>query len=432
MTWKMASKTTREILDRKGKHLIPCVYHFYRNPPVLARGEGPYLFDRDGKKYLDLFSGVSVNHLGHCHPAVTRAIREQAATLCHTTTLYLTEPMLDLAEKMVAIAPVDEGKVFFCASGSEANETAAFLARRRTGHNGFAALENSLHGSTALTLSLTGIAFWKTDLSPVGGVVHAPAAYCYRCPFGKAENTCGLECAGELERVIANAREPVAALFIEIIQANGGIVVPPVKWFNRLKEIIAEQGILLIVDEVQTALGRTGRMFACEHFDLKPDIIAVAKAFGGGLPLGAAIASDDVAAGFSAPRASTFGGNLVAARAGCAVIDTVRGENLIQQAQVKGNLMASGLGELKRRYPVIGDVRGLGLMMGAELVGENRAADPRLTDDILESMKDKGFILGKAGQGRNVLVFMPPLIVAPADIGRALDALDGILQKKAR
>ncbi len=426
----MTFKQTQEILDRKRNLLIPCVYHFYRNPPVLVEGDGCRLYDRDGKEYLDMFSGVSVNHLGHCHPAVKEAIVRQASTLCHTTSIYLTEPMLDLAEKIVAVAPVDRGKVFFCASGSEANETAAFLSWKHTGKKGLAALENSLHGNTALTLSLTGIGFWKNDLDPVETVIHAPAPYCYRCPFGKEEKSCDLECALQLEGVIADAREPVAALYIEIVQANGGIVVPPEKWFERLKQIVARQRVLLVADEVQTALGRTGRMFASEHFDLKPDIVSVAKSFGGGLPLGAVVASDEVAEKFTGPRASTFGGNLVAARAGCAVVDTVLEERLAQKAATKGQFLKSRLLELKRKYPLIGDVRGLGLMMGAELVGQDKSPEPQIADDVLEAMKDDGFIVGKAGQGRNVLVFMPPLIVSTNDIELAMDALDSILEKK--
>ena len=422
----------QETEKRKKKLLIPCVYHFYRDPPVFVRGEGVHLYDDDGKKYLDMFSGVSVNHLGHCHPAATKAIREQACALCHTTTIYLTEPMLDLAEKMVAIAPVKSGKVFFCASGSEANETAVFLARRHTGKNGLAALENSLHGGTALTLSLTGIDFWKKDFTPDKSVIHAPAAYCYRCPFEKEEKNCDLECALALENAITQSRETPAALFIEIIQANGGIVVPPAKWFERLKEIIARHGILLVADEVQTALGRTGRMFACEHFDLEPHVVTVAKSFGGGLPLAAAIATDDVSKSFTNPRASTFGGNLVAAKAGQAVVDTVVKQNLVEKARTNGEFFKSSLLELKGKHPVIGEVRGLGLMIGVELVGENKVPAPKITDDIMEMMKDDGFIVGKSGQGRNVLAFMPPLIVSRGDIERTITALDRTLEKRGR
>lgn len=426
---EIAEQKTASILARKKQVLLPCVYHFYRRPPVIVRGQGLYLYDSDGKAYVDFFSGVSVNHLGHCHPAVTAAICAQAATLCHTTTIYLTEPMLELAERLVAIAPTVGGKVFFCAGGSEANETAAMVAQNYTGRGGYAALENSLHGNSKLTLSLTGVGFWKTDLSPLPSVVHGPAPYCYRCPFGLREESCSLECADALEKTIAAAVVPVGTFFLEIIQANGGIVVPPSRWFARLQEILARHRILLVVDEVQTAFGRTGRMFASEHFALQPDIITVAKSIGGGLPMGAAIISDEVAAPFTHPRASTFGGNPVVAKAGCAVLTTIDKEDLVANAARMGDVLQTGLRSLQERYACIGDVRGLGLMVGCELVLPDGEPAAEMTDTLLEAMKDVGFILGKGGQQRNVLVFMPPLIIDEEGIVRVLQALERVLKK---
>ncbi len=425
----IAEQKTASVLARKKQYLLPCVYHFYQRPPVIVRGQGVYLHGSDGKAYMDFFSGVSVNHLGHCHPAVTAAICAQAATLCHTTTIYLTEPMLELAERLVAIAPVAGGKVFFCAGGSEANETAAMVAQNYTGRGGYASLLNSLHGNSKLTLSLTGVGFWKTDLSPLPAVVHGPAPYCYRCPFGLREESCSLECADALEKTIAAAAVPVGCFFLEIIQANGGIVVPPSRWFARLKEILARHRILLVVDEVQTAFGRTGRMFASEHFALQPDIITVAKSIGGGLPMGAAIISEEVAARFTQPRASTFGGNPVVAKAGCAVLAVIDKEDLVANASRLGDVLQTGLRRLQERHACIGDVRGLGLMVGCELVSADGGPAAKMTDALLEEMKDAGFILGKGGQQRNVLVFMPPLIIDEEGIVRVLQALDGVLQK---
>lgn len=415
------------VLERKKQFLLPCTYHFYKRPPVLVRGQGLYLYDSDDKAYLDFFSGVSVNHLGHCHPAVSAAICEQAGTLCHTTTIYLTEPMLELAQRLVSVAPLGDGKVFFCASGSEANETAALVAQNYSGKSGFAALDNSLHGNSKFTLSLTGVGFWKTDLAPIPAVVHGPAPYCYRCPFDQSEKNCNLACAEALEKTIRAAAVPIGALFVEIIQANGGIVVPPPKWFARVKEILARHQVLLVVDEVQTGFGRTGRMFAAEHFDLQPDIVTVAKSIGGGLPMGAALVSGHVAESFTHPRASTFGGNPVVAKAGCAVLTTIRNENLIANAARMGDVLQAGLRQLQERHAVIGDVRGLGLMVGVELVNADKAPATETADAMIEQMKDAGFILGKAGQGRNVLVLMPPLIIGEAEIARTLDALDHVL-----
>jgi 4-aminobutyrate aminotransferase-like enzyme len=425
---KSDAEETSSVLLRKKQFLLPCVYHFYKQPPVIVRGEGLYLYDSDGKAYLDCFSGVSVNHLGHCHPAVTAAICEQAKTLCHTTTIYLTEPMLELAEQLVSIAPLGDGKVFFCASGSEANETAAMVAQNYTGRGGYAALENSLHGNSKLTLSLTGVGFWKTDLTPISAVVHGPAPYCYRCPFGQSEENCSLECADALEETISSAPVPVGTFFLEIIQANGGIVVPPPKWFARLKEILVRHQLLLVVDEVQTAFGRTGRMFASEHFDLQPDVVTVAKSIGGGLPMGAAIIAAPVAECFTHPRASTFGGNPVVAKAGCAVLNTIKGEDLVANASRMGELLLAGLRQLQDQHVIIGDVRGLGLMVGVELVTASREPAAEETDAILEKMKDAGVILGKGGQSRNVLVFMPPLIIGEEGIVSILNTLADVLK----
>lgn len=416
------------VLSRKKQLLLPCVYHFYKHPPVIVRGEGVYLYDSDDKAYLDCFSGVSVNHLGHCHPAVTDAICKQAKTLCHTTTIYLTEPMLELAEQLVAIAPLDDGKVFFCASGSEANETAAMVTQNYNGRSGYAALENSLHGNSKLTLSLTGVGFWKTDLTPIPAVLHGPAPYCYRCPFDQNEENCSLECSDALEETISSSAIPVGAFFLEIIQANGGIVVPPQKWFVRLKEILARHQLVLVVDEVQTAFGRTGRMFASEHFGLQPDVVTVAKSIGGGLPMGAAIIAGPVAERFTHPRASTFGGNPVVAKAGCAVLNTLENENLVANASRMGDLLMTGLRQLRDKYSIIGDVRGLGLMVGVELVTADRDPAAEEADAILEKMKDAGFIIGKGGQNRNVLVFMPPLIIDEEGINSILNTLADVFK----
>jgi len=424
---KSDEKNILSVLARKKQFLLPCVYHFYKHPPVFTRGQGLYLYDSKGKAYLDFFSGVSVNHLGHCHPAITAAIREQAEILCHTTTIYLTEPMLELAEKLVSIAPLADGKVFFCTSGSEANETAAMVAQNHSGKSGYAALKNSLHGNSKLTLSLTGVDFWKTDLSPIPAVVHGPAPYCYRCPYGLNEKDCSLECADALEKTISSAKIPVGAFFLEIIQANGGIVVPPAKWFVRLKEILARLQLLLVVDEVQTAFGRTGRMFASEHFDLQPDIISVAKSIGGGLPMGAAIISGHVAEHYTHPRASTFGGNPVVAKAGCAVLNTITTDDLVVRASQMGDFLQTGLRRLQDKYSIIGDIRGLGLMIGVELVTADKRPAVNETNAILEKMKDRGYILGKGGQDRNVLVFMPPLIIGEEEITSLLDNLADVL-----
>lgn len=417
------STSTNEALSRKRRYLVPCVGHFYQEPPVFLRGQGMTLVDAEGMEYLDFFSGVSVNHLGHCHPEVTAAIRDQAGALCHTTTIYLTEPMLDLAEALIELAPAPLAKVYFCASGSEANESAAFFARAASGRPGMLAFDHALHGNTKMAQSLTGLPFWKTDPEPVPQVAHAPSPYCYRCPLGKNPESCRAECLNTAEQTLQDADGDIGTVFLEVVHGNGGILVPPAQWTARLKQLIDDYGLLLVVDEVQTAFGRTGKMFASEHFDLKPDLMSLAKALGGGLPMGATLASDAVADAFQKPRASTFGGNLVAARAGLAAVRVIRDEALDRRSAALGDYFMEGLESLQKDWRSIGDVRGLGLMIGAELVDAEGLPDSQTTDRVLERLKDEGFIVGKSGPGRNVLTFLPPLIVKTSDIDALLAAL---------
>lgn len=417
-----------EILRKKREFLIPCVYHFYAAPPQIVRGELQYLFDHSGKRYLDCFAGVSVVNCGHCHPDIVRALCAQAATLQHTSSIYLTQPVVDLAERLAAITPGRLRKSFFCASGTEANEGAALLATLATGRSEFISLRQGLHGRTKLAMSLTGLAMWRTDPNPAGGVSFAPTPYCYRCPLGSRRDTCDLACADAVETIIKTSTSgQVAAFFAEPIQGNGGIITPPPGYFRRVKEILDRYGILLVADEVQTGFGRTGRMFAIEHYGVEPDIMTMAKALANGAPVGAFIAGDDLAARFTRPSASTLGGNPVTAVAAIATLDVIAGEDLVARAVVRGEQLKAGLEALQERHPVIGDVRGLGLMLGAELVLPDRSPATAETDQVLEKMKDRGFLVGKNGLHRNVLAFQPPLVVSREDIDALLAALDDVL-----
>ncbi|MDI3281427.1 MAG: aspartate aminotransferase family protein, partial [Bacillota bacterium] len=299
-----------EILRKKKEYLIPCIYHFYRRPPQIVRGEMQYLYDHTGRRYLDFYSGVSVVNCGHCNPEIVAAIVDQVQTLQHTTQLYLTQPIVELAERLARLTPGRLQKSFFCSSGTEANEGAILLARLATGRHEFIALRNSLHGRTLLTTSLTGLSFWRAELAPVGGISFAVNAYCYRCPLGQRYPGCDLACAEDVERVIRTSTSgQVAALIAEPIQGNGGIITPPPGYFQRVKEILDRYGILLIVDEVQTGFGRTGRLFAIEHWGVEPDIMTMAKALGNGVPVGAFIARSEIADCYTRPGASTLGGN---------------------------------------------------------------------------------------------------------------------------
>ena len=422
-----------EVLRKKKEYMIPCVYHFFQEPMQLVRGSMQYLYDQNGKEYVDCFAGVSVVNCGHCNPEITKEICKQVETLQHTCTIYLTEPIVNLAESLAQVTPGELQKTFFCSSGTEANEGAALLATLHTGRQEFIALRQGLHGRTKLTMSLTGIGMWRTDPAPVGGIHFAPNAYCYRCPLGKRYPECNLACADDIENVIKfSTSGQVAAFFAEPIQGNGGIITPPAGYFQRVKEILDHYGILLVMDEVQTGFGRTGKWFACEHYGVKPDIMTMAKALGNGTPVGAFTATATVADSYTRPGASTLGGNPVTSTASLATLRYLKEHNLPERAAKLGAYLKKGLQELQQRHPTIGDVRGLGLMLGAEIVLPDGSAAGDWVDAIIEDLKNKGFLIGKNGPGRNVLAFQPPLVIEENDLARLLEALDASLTKICR
>ncbi len=414
-----------EIIRKKKEYLIPCLYHFYKEPMQIVKGEGVYLTDHEGKQYLDCYAGVSVLNAGHCHPYITEKICQQVKELQHTTTIYLTQPIVDLAEKLAEITPGDLKKSFFCASGTEANEGALLLAKLYTGKSEFLALQNGLHGRTHLTMSLTGLSFWRTDPNPTGGIHFASNPYCYRCPFNATYPGCDLACVKELEKVILTATSGSPAAFIaEPIQGNGGIITPPPEYFSEVKSLLKKYGALLITDEVQTGFGRTGKMFAIENYGVTPDIMTMAKALANGTPVGAFTATSSVADCYTRPGASTLGGNPVTATAALATLEVIEREGLVQKAAERGTFFKDKLLELKDKYPLIGDVRGLGLMLGAELVKEDGQPAPEEVDKILEFLKGRGVLIGKNGRERNVLAFQPPLIIDKSQIEVVIETLE--------
>ena len=404
----------QELLAAKNDFVFPCVYHFYRRPPVLVRGEGAYLFDAAGRRYLDCYSGVSVVNAGHCNPAILEAAIDQLHRLQHTTTIYLTEPMLDLARTIAELAPGGVRRSFFCASGSEANEAALLLAALFTKRPECVYLKEGLHGRTKWAMSVTGLEMWRTDPEPLV-MAHAVPGPCHP------------ESLAALEGLLRT--EKVAALIAEPIQGNGGIIVAPERYWAEVRRLCTDYGTLWIADEVQTAWNRTGRWFATEHWGAVPDIVTVAKALGNGFPIAACISTDQIAAAYSRPGAATFGGNLVSCRAALATLAFHRRQRLGERSTTLGLRLLSQLRDLQRSHAVIAEVRGRGLMIGVELrdrAHENAAA---LADGVLERMKDAGFLIGKTGPGRNVLTLMPPLVVAQDALDSLVDALDQVLHR---
>ncbi len=418
------------ILAKKKEYIIPCLGHFYKEPRQFVRGSMQYLYDSTGKKYLDCFAGISVINCGHCNPAITAKICEQVETLQHVCNVYLTENFVNLAEQLAAVTPGDLQKSFFCSTGTEANEGAALLATIYSGSSEFISLRHGLHGRTKLTMSMTGIGMWRTDPEPVGGIHFAPNAYCYRCPLGKTYPQCDLACANAVEDLIKTTTSGHPAAFIaEAIQGNAGIITPPPGYFKRVKEILDAYNILFIVDEVQTGFGRTGKMFAIENYEVAPDIMTMAKALGNGTPISAFIASAKIADSYTQPGASTLGGNPVSSTAALATLDYINSQHLVEKAQLRGAQLRAGLEALQQRHPIIGDIRGFGLMLGAELVHPDKSPAADELENILEEMKDRGFIVGKNGINRNVMAFQPPLVITEEDINQLLNTLDDVLKK---
>jgi 4-aminobutyrate aminotransferase-like enzyme len=323
--------------------------------------------------------------------------------------------MLELARTIAELTPAGLRRSFFCASGSEANEGALLLAALATGRHECAYLTGALHGRTKWAMSVTGLDMWRTDPDPLL-TAHA-------VPGPRSRSSLAV-----LEGLLR--RETVAAVIAEPVQGNGGIVVPPANYWPELRRLCAQYGTLLIADEVQTAWNRTGRWFATQHWGVTPDIITVAKALGNGLPIAAYVTSDAVAASFTRPAAATFGGNLVSCAAALATLRFHQRHDLGRRSEALGAHLQGRLRELARRHPAIAEVRGLGLMLGAELRDGQGQPAAALTDDVLEEMKDAGFLLGKTGPGRNVLTFMPPLVVEPEALDRMVEALDAVLARR--
>lgn len=413
------------IVAKRREYGYPCTANFYKEPPQIVSGKMHKLYDHDGKAYVDFFTGVSVVACGHCNEAITARTIEQLQTLQHTSTIYLTQPMTDLAERLAnGVLPGNLKRTFFVNSGSEANEGALLLARLHTKRRNFLALEYGLHGRTFLTMNVTGIPMWRAD-----DFLDQDVTTFIPRPYDPAmdQDAAARRSLDALASVLAAKGDTFAAMIVEPIQGNGGMIVPPDWYFHELKMMLEEHGILLIVDEIQTGCGRTGRMFAIEHYGIVPDILTMAKALGNGVPIGAFSTTDEIAASLNRPSASTFGGNPVSSATALAVLDYIEQEGLVERSLRVGGRLIDGLRELQGRYELIADVRGKGFMAGAEIRGATDEESAAWTDIILERMKEEGFIIGKNGIGRNVLAFQPAMMIPEEDIVAMLSALDEVL-----
>jgi 4-aminobutyrate aminotransferase len=420
------------IIARDQKIMSPSYTRSY--PLVAARGEGAMIEDPDGNRFLDFAAGIAVVATGHCHPEVVKAIQEQAARLIHMSgTDFYYENMVQLAERLAALVPGGvPRRVYFGNSGTEAVEAAIKLARYHTGRGQFVAFVGAFHGRTMGSLALTGSKnIQKKGFFPMmPGAHHVPYAYCYRCAYGKTPDTCAVECVDAIETELFRTTLPpddVAAIFVEPVQGEGGYVVPPQKFFDELRRLADEYGILLIFDEVQSGMGRTGKMFACEHFGAVPDAITLAKGIASGLPLGATIARAKLMQWPPGAHASTFGGNPVAVAAALATVELLERELMDNAARVGAHLM-SRLRDLPARIPIVGDVRGLGLMIGIELVRDQTTKEraPALRDSLVQMCFERGLLV--LGAGPNSIRLCPPLVITRNQADFAADTIESCLK----
>jgi len=432
VTGTLPGPRARQIIERDQKILSPSYTRPY--PLVACRGEGAMVEDVDGNRFLDFNAGIAVVATGHCHPKVVAAIQQQAARLIHMSgTDFYYENMIALAEELAALAPGGgERRVYFGNSGTEAIEAAIKMARYSTGRGKFIAFLGAFHGRTMGSLSLTASkAVQRHGFAPLmSGVTHIPYAYCYRCAYGKTPDNCAVECAKVIEDQLVKTILPadeVAAIVLEPVQGEGGYIVPPQKFFDEVARIAKRFGMLLVFDEVQSGMGRTGKMWAAEHFNASPDILAVAKGIASGMPLSATIARAEVMSWPPGAHASTFGGNPVACAAGLVTVQLLEKELIANAARVGGYIM-DRLREWPARFPIVGDVRGLGLMIGIELVRDRQTRERAgaARNRVLELAFERGLLV--LGAGENSIRLCPPLVITRDQAAFAVDVLEECLK----
>ena len=427
----MVKKGKNKIFESAEKHLILSMIEKLE-PIIVSEAKGALIKSVEGHEYVDCFSGISVVNAGHGHKKIIKAAVEQAKKYVHVCNyLYHNPVTIKLAEKLALISPNPAlTKTFFGSSGAEAIECAIKLSKKFTKKQELLALTCSFHGRTVATLSITGQSMRKRyDMGPyLSGVAFAPAPYCYRCPLQKKYPKCDISCAHYIEHILDyTTSNNVAAFIAEPILGEGGIITPPIEYFGIVKEILDKQGILFITDEVQTGFGRTGMMFGIEHYGVKPDIITMAKGIANGFPLGACLTRLDIGNSFEiGDHLSTFGGNPVSAAAALATIDVIINEKLSRQSAEKGKYCIKRIREMKKTHPIIGDVRGKGLMIGIELVKDKVKKVPAIAEakKVREKCRQKRVLIGVGGVSGAVLRIQPPLIIEKRQLDKALEIIE--------
>ena len=424
----------RELLEKDERVLSQSVVRWY--PLVAESGSGCVVTDVDGNEFIDFNSGLVVLAVGHSHPRVVKAIKDQAEKLIHYSwTDFYYKPIVDLGEQLTKITPGSfSKKVFFCNSGAEANEAAMKMARWHTRNPLFLAYTGAFHGRSFGTMALTASKpVQRRHFFPlVPEVTHVPYPYCYRCPFGLKYPECDMWCVDFIEEEVLKKYHPpedTAAMFVEPIQGEGGYVVPPDDYFQRLKKILDKYDILMVDDEIQSGMGRSGKWFAIEHWGITPDILTCAKALGSGLPIGAAVAKQELMDWEGGSHANTFGGNPVACAAALQVIDIIKEEKLMENATRQGAYLMKRLKEMQQKYPIMGDVRGKGLMAAVEFVKDPETKEPAAQE--VEDITNKSFKRGLAiiTAGKSAMRFAPPLIITRDLVDEGLEIFEGAVKE---
>ena len=406
--------------------LVPRVLGRY-SPLVVDRGQGIYVWDVEGNRYVDFTSGIGVVNTGHCHPRVVQAIQEQAAKIIHAqANIFAHEPMMRAAVELTATLPANLNQVFWTNSGAEAVEGAIKLAKVATGRPAIIAFRGGFHGRTHATMAVTSSRVKvRGHYEPlVPSVYYAPFPYLFRSPYKGPPEDADLYYFAELEQLFDQLVMPddVAGILMESVVGEGGYIVPPTRWVQNVRRLCDRHGILLIMDEVLSGMGRTGRMWGFEHFDVVPDIIVAAKGIASGMPV-SAVVSDRAIMDKWAPGAhgGTYGGNAVGTAAAAATFEVMREERLPENAARTGEVLTSGLREIQADHPVIGDVRGLGLMVATEFVTPDGSPNPEAVKTVLQRCLDERVLLLTCGTYDQVIRVVPPLVVTEDQIGEFLD-----------
>jgi alanine-glyoxylate transaminase/(R)-3-amino-2-methylpropionate-pyruvate transaminase len=428
------SKAETLALRRQYGH--PSNFLYYRDPLMLVEGHMQYLYDETGRRYLDLFAGIVTASCGHCHPELIRRLEAQLSVLQHTTTIYLHPAHGELARRIAETLPQGLEVTYFVNSGSEANDLAVLMARLYTGNDDVIAVRNGYHGGSPSTMGLTSLSTWKYPVQESARVHHAVCPDPYRSPFSGTPEEIASRSAADIRDLIRFSTPGMIAAFIaEPIQGVGGVTLGAPNYLREAYAVVRAHGGLCIADEVQTGFGRTGEHFwGFECSGVVPDIVTVAKAMGNGYPMGAVITRREIAEAMSGRlHFNTFGGNPMAMTAGLAVLDIIVADGLQRNARIVGGRLEAGMRELMTRHPLIGDVRGRGLLLGMELVRDRVTKEPATveTTEVWELAREMGVLIGKGGIDGNVLRIKPPLCITAADVDFALDVLDRALGRSA-